>query len=212
MTEEVKKTKKKKSFLKEKIILKLIFTTYYNKKLNELWELLVEAEEVTRKRKELYLEKLKKVHFQKNRYFKLKIALFFKRILGLRKEKAFMFNDNGEVEEIVDIMPTENTFKYADNEYIIERKEVKTKVLVKRILEIETFYFYNINNATALTIGTPLSSVAITPKVLHAIMESEHLIKLNKPKNSLSALLEGKGKWVLLIGLGVVAYLMFGGA
>ena len=204
-------TKKKNSFLKEKIILKLIFTTYYNKKLVELRQTLLDHEKEQAEVKKIYLDRLRKTHDEKKRVFKNNFLLGIKRFLGMKKEKALIFNDNGDLETIINILPTENEFNFKDNKYLVDRDKITSKIKLSRILEVETYYFYNINVPTPLTLGTPLNALAVDPKELGAIMDSKQLINLNRATSSLSGLLEGNMKWVLLGIAGVILYYVFGG-
>lgn len=208
---ELKEIKKINRFLKEKIILKLIFTTYYNKKLNDLYKVLCEAELEAFKRKAEYLKKLEKAHKRKYFSIKNKLLISIKRIFGFQKEKALLFNDNGELVKSVNILPTENEFIFDNKTYTIIREDVTTKVKIARVIEDETLYFYNVNNITPITLTAPVTSVALKAKVLHAIMESKHLINLNKPKGALAGLMEGNMKWILIGGAGILAYILFGG-
>ena len=208
---ETENKKLKKSFLKEKIILKLIFTTYYNKKLRELYAIMLENEQKCSEAKAVYEKRLRIAHDEKKKALKNKFLLTIKRFIGMNKERALIFNDNGDLETIINILPVENEFNFKGNKYMVDRDKITTKIKLTRLLEIETYYFYNINCVTPLTIGTPINSLVVDPKEFGAIMDSRQLINLNKPTSSLSGLFESNMKWVLIGGACVIAYFLFGG-
>ena len=161
--------------------------------------------------KAVYEKRLRIAHDEKKKALKNKFLLTIKRFIGMNKERALIFNDNGDLETIINILPVENEFNFKGNKYMVDRDKITTKIKLTRLLEIETYYFYNINCVTPLTIGTPINSLVLDPKEFGAIMDTKQLINLNKPTSSLSGLFETNMKWVLIGGACVIAYFLFGG-
>lgn len=131
----------------------------------------------------------------------------------LRREYGDIRNDDGQVVKRVRIKNDENTFKYDDREYIVNRKDGE-RFTIKGVFIHKTYYFYNINNPQPLKFNktTKIWEPILDASVFKTLMENKVIIDLNTPpSNSLFKNLKPSHILLGLIVIGVLIYLAKGG-
>lgn len=216
--EKEKEIPKANTISQTSLIKRLIWT---KRKRKELLQLDKELKIITNN----YKQKEKRYNLLKNNYdkkikelakierviLKNNFLIFLKRLLGMNREKALIFDSDGVLSTTISILPEENTFKYKNFEYLVDRTNTLTKIIIRRLLEKETYYFYNINETTPLQLKYELSTNALSPKEFYTLMNTQQLVNLNKSGGAFTDLFKDPKKLLVIAGIGVIVYIILSG-
>ena len=133
----------------------------------------------------------------------------------LNKIYAIIYYDNNKHPDIIDITKYTDYFHHKNRTYFILYDEVM-KLKLKRWFvknEMYLFYFYDNQNPITITPDLSLSTKIIPNKMIHTIIKSDALSKVEKARNTFDL---SNVDPRMLIGLGVVLvvayYFLSGGS
>lgn len=203
--------KKGSKIAREKLALKILLGIIDNRKLRKLKE----KEEIEHNKLKLqvkeYNEKLERIFKHKKKTYENNIAITIKRLIGITREKAVMFDKQGKPCAIVGLRPDKNTFQYKNGEYTIDRDNTETYISLPRYFEKEILYIYSIDNTNPITIKVKPEAVNINPEALQALLNTRQLINLNSAKSMFSDLLNDPKKILFILIAGAIIWIVLSG-